>query len=81
MVKSLWNNKPEKRFSNWAQPAREPNTNEKRRLLVTALEIGMKHVMKNHTYNYTNTIKRQAKGGPIGLDLTGGIAQVYDLVE
>ena len=29
-VKSLWNSKPEKRFSNWAQPAREPNTNEKR---------------------------------------------------
>ena len=30
-----------------------------------------------HTYNYANTIKRQARGGPIGLDLTGGIAQVY----
>ena len=33
--------------------------------------------MKNHVYNYVNVIQRQQKGGPIGLDLTGGIAQVY----
>ena len=76
-VKSLATSIIEKRFKNWAQPAREPDAREKRKLLVTALEIGMKHVMKNHTYNFANSIKRQSKGGPIGLDLTGGIAQVY----
>ena len=37
----------------------------------------MKHVMNNHTYNFANSIKRQTKGGPIGLDLTGEIAQVF----
>ena len=37
----------------------------------------MKHIMKNHVYNYVNVIKRQQKECPIGLDLTGGIAQVY----
>ena len=51
------------------QPLREPDENEKRKLLVSALAIGMKHIMKIHVYNYANVIKRQQKGG--------GIAQVY----
>ena len=76
-VKSITHGEREKRFKNWVDAIREPDDNERRKLLVTALEIGMKHVMKNHTYNFANTIKRQTKGGPIGLDLTGGIAQVF----
>ena len=76
-VKTLVSDDTEKRFKNWNQPFREPDENEKRKLLVTALVIGMKHIMKNHVYNYVNVNKRQQKGSPIGLDLTGGIAQVY----
>ena len=76
-VKSLVHSSIEKRYNNWRKPSREPDELEKRALLVAALAIGMKHVMKNHTYNYANTIKRQARGGPIGLDLTGSITQVY----
>ena len=76
-VKSLTSDTTEKRWNNWNRPVCDPDESEKRALIVAALAIGMKHVMKNHTYNYANTIKRQTKGGPIGLDLTGGIAQVY----
>ena len=33
--------------------------------------------MNNHTYRFGNQIRKQSKGGPIGLDLTGAIAQIY----
>ena len=33
--------------------------------------------MNNHTYTFGNQIRKQAKGGPIGLDITGAIAQIY----
>ena len=33
--------------------------------------------MKNHIYSINGTLKRQNKGGPIGLELTGDIAQIY----
>jgi hypothetical protein len=37
----------------------------------------MKFVMTNHAYRFDGKIYKQAKGGPIGLDLTGSIAQVF----
>ena len=33
--------------------------------------------MNNHTYTFGNQIRKQTKGGPIGLDITGAIAQIY----
>ena len=42
-----------------------------------ALHIAIKFVMNNHTYTFGNQIRKQSKGGPIGLDLTGAIAQIY----
>ena len=33
--------------------------------------------MRNHVYTFANVTRRQSSGGPIGLDLTGGIAQVF----
>ena len=33
--------------------------------------------MKNHIYKVNGIIKKQSKGGPIGLELTGDIAQIY----
>ena len=56
-VKTLMSDDTEKRFNNWNQPLREPDKNEKWKLLVTALAIGMKHIMKNHVYNHVNVIK------------------------
>ena len=33
--------------------------------------------MTNHVYKFDNCIRRQQKGGPIGLELTGSIAQIF----
>ena len=33
--------------------------------------------MRNHVYRFDNCIRHQEKGGPIGLELTGNIAQVF----
>ena len=42
-----------------------------------ALRIGLGIVMRNHVYRFDNCIRQQQKGGPIGLELTGNIAQVF----
>ena len=42
-----------------------------------ALRIGLKVVMNNHTYKFNGCIRKQQKGGPIGLELTGNLAQVF----
>ena len=34
-------------------------------------------VMHNYVYVFDGIIRKQVKGGPIGLDLTGNIAQVF----
>ena len=33
--------------------------------------------MKNHVFTFDNEIRKQTKGGPIGLKLTGVLAQVF----
>ena len=42
-----------------------------------ALRIGLEVVMKNHVYRFDSCIRKQKSGGPIGLELTGNIAQVF----
>ena len=36
--------------------------------------------MENHVYKFANTLRKQKSGGPIGLALTGDIADCY-LIE
>ena len=45
-------------------------------MLAEAITIAVRFVMKNHFYTFGGVIRRQAKGGPIGLSLTGDVAQV-----
>ena len=45
--------------------------------MATALKVAIKFIMGNHIYNINGILKRQTKGGPIGLELTGDIAQIY----
>ena len=37
----------------------------------------VKEVMKNHCFKFEGRLYRQEKGGSIGLDLTGVIAEIY----
>ena len=45
-------------------------------MLAEAIGIVVKAVMTNHVYQFNNIIGKQSSGGPIGLDLTGDLAQV-----
>ena len=42
-----------------------------------ALQVVVKHIMKTHVYKFGDKIKKQTQGGPIGLELTGDLAQVF----
>ena len=46
-------------------------------MLGKALEILIITCMKNHVYRFDNQLRVQANGGPIGLALTGEVAECY----
>ena len=59
------------------KPLREPNKIEKRNMLAKSIEIMIIITLENHVYKFGNEIRRQREGGPIGLSLTGEIADCY----
>ena len=67
-------NKKKKRTTEWMKPIRNPTTKEQRTLFGKALEIMLITCMDNHVYLFDNTVRIQKQGGPIGLKLTGEIA-------
>ena len=69
----------EDRTSKFNPPAREPTEEESRLMFSLALEEAVKVVMNNHLYNFNGVIKRQLRGGPIGLKISGSLAKVYML--
>ena len=56
-------------------PTREPNLEEKRRMLGKVIEIMTIVSMKNHVYKFGGEARVQRQGGPIGLGLTGEVAE------
>ena len=54
-----------------------PNDIQKRRMLSKTVEIMIIAGMENHVYRFGNEIKKQMAGGPIGLSLTGEVADCY----
>ena len=58
----------------WTKPKRIPTLIEQRNLFGKALEVMLVTCMDNHVYQFDNEIRVQKKGGPIGLKLTGEIA-------
>ena len=49
----------------------------KKLMLAEALRIVLLTVLRSHTYEFAGQIKRQSRGGPIGMELTGVVAQVF----
>ena len=49
----------------------------KKRMVAEAIKIAVRFVMKNHMYVFNGQVRRQREGGPIGLGLTGDVAQVF----
>ena len=46
-------------------------------MLREALRVALTLIMKNHVYTFDNEIRKQTRGGPIGLKLTGVLAQIF----
>ena len=67
------------RFAPWLCPRRQPTAKEKRLMVVQGLWIALRKVMHNHVYVFDGVVRKQVRGGPIGLRLTGDIAQVFML--
>ena len=68
-VKKKTRNKTE-----WIKPKRKPSEKETRKMFGKALQIMLNLCMSNHLYQFENKYRKQKKGGPIGLKLTGEIA-------
>ena len=62
--------------SQWDFPDIELTEAEKRLLLATVVEIGVKTVFRTHLYQFGGKIYHQQSGGPIGLRATGAIARI-----
>ena len=75
--KATTSNRDQERFGPWKPPAKIPNKGEKKKMLSEALKIAIEFIMKNHIYTFKNITKKQSKGGPIGLELTGELAAVF----
>ena len=65
------------RYKPWKSRKRTPKENEVRRMFSIALMIVIKQIMNNHIYHFGDKMKKQIQGGPIGLELTGDLAQIY----
>ena len=70
------NDNDEIRYGPWKEPEMCPDESTKKKMMATALKIVIKFIMKNHLYVFDNEIRKQMKGGPIGLELTGDVAQI-----
>ena len=70
--------KKEDRHKPWIFPdLTEVNTETKRKMLVEAIRVVLKDLLKTHVYEFAGEIRRQKKGGPIGMELTGVVAQIF----
>ena len=67
-------NKKKKKTIEWIKPMRNPTTMEQRKMFGKALELLIITCMDNHVYQFGNKVRLQQNGGPIGLKLTGEIA-------
>ena len=63
----------------YLKPVRTPTDTEKRNMLAKSIEIMIIATLENHIYKFGNEIRRQREGGPIGLAITGEIADCYML--
>ena len=70
-------NNTENRYEAWIEPEEQPDESTEKKMISIALKVAIKFIMKNHIYKVNDQIKRQKKGGAIGLELTGDIAQIY----
>ena len=70
--------KEEDRHRPWLFPNQANVTEDlKRRMLVEAMRVVLKTLLETHTYDFAGVTRRQTKGGAIGMELTGVLAQIF----
>ena len=67
---------PEKWNNFYEMPSRAPTEAEQTEMIAKCVEIAAKLVMRNHFYLVGEEIRKQAEGGPIGLELTTALARM-----
>ena len=60
----------------WNKP-RVPGIRQKKKMLALAVAEGVRVCMSNHVYCIGDKLYRQARGGPIGLELTGAVSRAF----
>ena len=60
----------------WIFPEVKLTVEEKKSILATVAEIGVRAVFRTHAYSFGGKLYHQQGGGPIGLRATGAIARV-----
>ena len=58
-------------------PKYTPGPEMTKKMLAEGLKIVVTYIMEHHVYEFDGKIHRQAKGGPIGLDMTGELAAIF----
>ena len=75
--KDIWLTEGDK--CQWILPERKPCKLEKQKMFTVGICIGVKLVMENHIYRFGGELRRQTSGGPIGVELTGALADLFML--
>ena len=57
-------------------PVSKPSQEQQVEMIAKCVEIAAKLVMRNHFYHFGEEIRKQAEGGPIGLELTTALARM-----
>ena len=74
---SVLEEKKEKRFMSWKPASEQPDEVTTRRMLTEALRVVLTFIMKNHVYKFDGTVRKQAKGRAIDLELIGVLARIF----
>ena len=66
-----------KRWKCWNKPVSKPNEEQQRKMMTIALGAAMKTTLKNHIFVFNGEIRKQSKGGAIGVKAAGDIAGLF----
>ena len=55
----------------------KPNKEQQRKMMTTALGVAMRTTLKNHIFVFNGEVRKQSKGGAIGVKAAGDIAGLF----
>ena len=67
----------EERFKPWQKPIAVIDDVAKKRMVTECIKIALNTLLQNHVYIFDGELRKQKKGGPIGVKLTGIVAKIF----